>query len=215
MSMPISAMLPMGLLLVFTSLSMSSAPIHVQPHRGSTYTAAAAHHGLVSIQKYDPTIQQDLRYSTADNAFKRALYPADFPALASDDTARRLARASSLLHSRGYRLCVLDAYRPPAVQQALWDAIRDPRYVADPTVRWSQHCSGNAVDVTLIDPAGTPLRMPSAFDDFSQKAAATYRGRSPSIRHHLTLLQQAMTTAGFSIYSGEWWHFNNLHPQKK
>ena len=52
--------------------------------------------------------------------------------------------------------------------------------------------------------------MPSAFDDFSKKAAATYTGKDPAIRRRLTLLQQAMTRAGFSLYSSEWWRSNDL-----
>ena len=82
--------------------------------------------------------------------------------------------------------------------------------MADPRKKWSKHCYGRAVDVTLTDAAGRKLEMPSAFDDFSKKAAAAYTGTDASVRKRIGLLQKAMTSAGFSIYADEWWHFNDL-----
>lgn len=125
-------------------------------------------------------------------------------------TARKLAAANAALRPHGLRLLVLDAYRPPEVQWRIFQLFRSDRYVSDPRRRWSRHTYGRAVDVTLTDRAGRTLRMPSAFDDFSARAAADYRGSDPEVRANLRRLQQAMTGAGFSIYSAEWWHFNDL-----
>ncbi len=66
------------------------------------------------------------------------------------------------------------------------------------------------MDVTLTDLSGRVPQMPSTFDDFSKKAAATYTGTDPAVRHRLALLQKTMTSAGFTIYDDEWWHFNDL-----
>ena len=166
--------------------------------------------GLVPVDAADRSIQTDLRYATPDNVFKKVLYPAGFPALTADATAQKLAAANRGLKEHGLRLLVLDAYRPPEVQWQLFQMFRDDKYVADPRKKWSKHCYGRAVDVTLTDLSGRVLEMPSAFDDFSKKAAAAYTGKDPAIRRRLALLQKAMTSAGFSIYDDEWWHFNDL-----
>jgi D-alanyl-D-alanine dipeptidase len=166
--------------------------------------------GLVPVATYDASIRSNLPYATPDNVFKKVLYPAGFPALAADSTAQKLAAANRTLKPHGLRLLVLDAYRPPEVQWQLFQMFRDDKYVADPRKKWSKHCYGRAVDVTLTDLSGRVLEMPSAFDDFSKKAAAAYTGNDPAVRRRLALLQKAMTAAGFSIYDDEWWHFNDL-----
>ena len=58
------------------------------------------------------------------------------------------------LQRDGLDLKVWDAYHPQKVQQRMWDAIRDPRYVSDPSVNASRHTRGTAVDVTLVDRRG-------------------------------------------------------------
>ena len=82
--------------------------------------------------------------------------------------------------------------------------------MADPRKKWSKHCYGRAVDVTLVDLSGKEQEMPSAFDDFTKQAAAAYAGQDRVVKRNLARLQQAMTSAGFSIYGDEWWHFNDL-----
>ena len=201
--------LPILILSLFGCRTMP-APLKLEPANSARIISVAKTKGLVPVAAYDPSIRTDLRYATPDNTFKKILYPAGFPALAADSTAKKLAAAHRSLKPHGLRLLVLDAYRPPEVQWQLYQMFRDDNYVADPRKKWSKHCYGRAVDVTLTDLSGRVLTMPSAFDDFSKKAAATYTGKNPAIRRRLTLLQQAMTTAGFSIYNGEWWHFNDL-----
>lgn len=175
-------------------------------------TAAAARRGLVPADAFDPAIRvaRPLPYATPRNVFGRVLYAENFPALLSEPTARKLAVASRAVRAQGYRLLVWDGYRPPEVQWELFQQFRSPEFVADPRKRWSKHCYGRAVDVTLADASGRPVALPSAFDDFSEKAAARYTGGDPAVKRHLRVLQDAMTAAGFSIYTGEWWHFNDL-----
>jgi D-alanyl-D-alanine dipeptidase len=186
------------------------AALRNEPVKRETVIAAAAARGLVRVDYFDPTIAVVLPYATAGNVFGRALYPPGFPALLSQPTALKLAAANAKLRGDGLRLLVLDAYRPPEVQWQMFRDFRSERYVSDPRQRWSKHTYGRAVDVTLMDATGRALRLPTAFDDFSEKAAATYIGSDPEIRANLTRLQRAMTEAGFSIYAAEWWHFNDL-----
>lgn len=213
-SIPGMKLLPLGGLLLFLTLSgcrAMPAPLKLEAGAGAPEVVRLAGlKGLVPVAAYDASIRTDLRYATPDNVFKKVLYPAGFPALAADSTARKLAAANRALKPQGLRLLVLDAYRPPEVQWQLYQMFRDDKYVADPRKKWSKHCYGRAVDVTLTDLSGRVLEMPSAFDDFSKKAAASYTGNDPAVRLRLARLQKAMTAAGFSIYNDEWWHFNDL-----
>jgi D-alanyl-D-alanine dipeptidase len=51
--------------------------------------------------------------------------------------------------------------------------------------------------------------MGTDFDDFSPRATAfATDGVSPGQRANRARLRDAMTAAGLSAYSGEWWHFD-------
>lgn len=186
------------------------APLLMQPVKRTTVIASAAARGLVRADYYDRTLEIRLPYATPDNIFGRVLYPPGFPALLSQPTALKLAMANARLRRHGLRLRVLDAYRPPEVQWQIFQLFASDKYVSDPRRQWSKHTYGRAVDVELLDADGRVLPMPSAFDDFTKRAAATYTGTDPQIRANLARLQEAMTRAGFSIYPDEWWHFNDL-----
>lgn len=186
------------------------APLKLEPADPVRVVQRGKVRGLVPVQQYDSSIKVRLPYATPENAFKKVLYPPGFPALAAEPTARKLAAAQKALKPNGLKILVLDAYRPPEVQWQLFQMFRDDKFVADPRKKWSKHCYGRAIDLTLTDLSGNELVMPSPFDDFSAKAAAKYTGNDPAIRRRVKLLQDAMTAAGFSIYADEWWHFNDL-----
>lgn len=198
------------LLMGITGCRNLPAALTLAPADSTRVIQLAHDKGLVPVQLHDATIRTDLRYTTPENVFKKVLYPTGFPALTAAATAEKLAAANRRLHARGLCLLVLDAYRPPEVQWQIFQIFRDDKFVADPRKKWSKHCYGRALDVTVTDLNGRRLEMPSSFDDFSPKAAAHYTGSDPAVRRRLALLQKAMTGAGFSIYADEWWHFNDL-----
>ncbi|MES2466322.1 MAG: M15 family metallopeptidase [Verrucomicrobiota bacterium] len=194
----------------FTGCRAMPQPLKLEPVDACTIVNRARQQGLVPVQAYDASIRTDLRYATPDNVFKKVLYPSGFPAMAAEATARKLAAAQRALKPHGLGLLVLDAYRPPEVQWELFQLFKDDKYVADPRKKWSKHCYGRAVDVTLVDLSGKVQEMPSTFDDFTKNAAAVYQGQDPEVKRNLARLQQAMTSAGFSLYADEWWHFNDM-----
>ncbi len=126
---------------------------------------------LVDIGKADGFVI-DLRYTTADNFFKTAFYPQHARALLRPSTAAKLARVQAELKSQGLSLKIRDAYRPLSVQRAMWKTLPDARYVTDPA-KGGRHNRGAAMDATLVDAQGVELPMPTAHDDFSEKAGAT------------------------------------------
>ena len=163
---------------------------------------------FVDVRRVDSTIVVDLRYAGTDNFTHRALYPSKMPPLVRLSVAQRLAVAQAFLRPYGYRLKVWDAYRPQAAQAALWEAIRNTDFVADPKEGiGSMHTRGVAVDVTLVDRLGKEVAMPTEFDNFTPAAIHFYQGTDPIIRANLNLLQKAMARAGFYGLRTEWWHF--------
>ena len=167
-------------------------------------------HRLISLQQFIPGLFVDLRYGSPQNITGRKLYPAGMEALLDTQTARKLKKAQAHLAVRGKGLKIWDAYRPPEIQWQLLKSDTTSTYVADPKQWWSKHCSGRAVDVTLIElETGIELKMPSAFDDFSIRASSDYRGTDPEVIENLNLLQSTMSKAGFVGFKKEWWHYAN------
>ncbi|MFN2376144.1 MAG: M15 family metallopeptidase, partial [Candidatus Binatia bacterium] len=81
-------------------------------------------------------------------------------------------------------------------------------YLADP-LQGSRHNRGCAVDLTLFDlSTGAEVRMPSGYDDFSERAHPHYTGGEASERAARDLLRSIMEAEGFSVYQNEWWHFD-------
>ena len=168
----------------------------------------ARRYGLVHVPAKIPGIRIDLRYRTGANATGRPLYPANMPCLLHPVTVEKLAAAQRILEKQGYGILILDAWRPPETHAALWNAIKDPRWIVPPSDGLSMHCYGLAVDVTLVNAAGHEQRMPSGFDEFSERARRDYTGPDPEIRRNVALLQDAMRQAGFRSIPDEWWHFD-------
>ncbi|MFT5110470.1 MAG: D-alanyl-D-alanine dipeptidase [Pseudoalteromonas tetraodonis] len=172
--------------------------------------AAPTREKLVVLSDQIPLLQVDLRYAKSNNVSRRRLYDRSMPAMLDQSTAKKLAKAQKTLLAKGYALKVWDAYRPPAAHLRLWKRSGRSGYVADPRLGWSKHCSGRAVDVTLVDAnTGLEVEMPSKFDDFSKRASSNYRGSNFNIVKNLAALKSAMKNAGFIGIKMEWWHFEN------
>lgn len=88
---------------------------------------------------------------------------------------------------------------------------------SDPT-KPSPHYTGGAIDLTIIGPDGQLLPMGTEFDAFDVMAGTRFledkaaRGQLSSVEEQALLnrrmLFHAMTTAGFTNYNEEWWHFD-------
>ncbi len=169
---------------------------------------------LVPANRFAREIRWELAYGTPRNITGRPLYPPDMPCLLDSDTARKLGKAQERLRESGVGLLIWDAYRPTAVQRKLFASAGNSGFVANPSYGYSRHASGRAVDVTLYDlGTGNPLRMPSGFDDFSDRASSTYGGGDPEVARNVALLRSTMKASGFVGIEVEWWHFENADYQ--
>ena len=164
---------------------------------------------LVELVRLDSTVRLDIRYATADNFMGRAMY-GEARAFLQRPAAEALLRAHRKLARQAYGLLIFDAYRPWSVTKAFWDATPPEKrtYVANPK-KGSRHNRGCAVDLTLYDgKTGREVAMPSAYDDFTERAAADYPGGTPEQRRARKILRQAMEAEGFRVNAEEWWHFD-------
>ncbi len=168
---------------------------------------------LVDLATVAPGIAIEMRYATRKNFTKTVLYPRA-RCLLRRSVAARLARVHAALSRRKRGLKVWDCYRPVSVQQTLWKLVPDARYVARPIYRrgvvvdGSKHNRGAAVDLTLVDHRGAELPMPTAFDDFTERAHRSYRGGSRAAQRNKRVLERAMRAQGFVPLTSEWWHFD-------
>jgi len=166
---------------------------------------------LVELVKLDPTLRLDIRYATTNNFMHRPVYR-QARAFLQRPAAEALVRANHSLRPRGYGLLVFDGYRPWSVTKAFWDSAtqeqRDIGFVANPQ-EGSKHNRGCAVDLTLTGLAtGKEVTMPSAYDEFSDRAFPDYKGGSTPSRMLRDLLRSAMEAQGFTVLKEEWWHFD-------
>ena len=162
---------------------------------------------LVPLTALQPPPLLEIRYASPYNFMQEVLYPRP-QALLRCPVALALQQVQRDLAAEGLGLKVWDAYRPPAVQQRMWERIRDPRYVSDPAQNGGRHTRGTAVDVTLVDRRGRPLAMPTDFDDFSERAHGEASGIPAEAAAHSRRLREAMQRRGFLALASEWWHFD-------
>ncbi len=168
--------------------------------------AAADRSALLEIQSVVPEIRIELKYATADNFTGQIVYDFD-RCLLVKEAAFRLRDVQRELEAKGLGLKVWDGFRPIAAQWKFWELVPDERYVSDPR-KGGRHTRGTAVDLTLITKDGVELPMPSAFDDFSEKAHRGFQGASEEAIANCKLLEEVMEKHGFIGLPTEWWHFD-------
>jgi len=167
----------------------------------------------VNLEEYIPGIHISLAYYTKNNFTGQKLY--DSPvAYLRRGTADKLKKVSDEASRDGYRLIILDAYRPPEVQWKMWEKYPDSRFVANPHKGYSDHSRGCAVDLTLLDAQGRPVEMPSGFDQFGPSADRNYSDVSPARGANARYLEKIMIPNGFHPAVTEWWHFVDVDREK-
>jgi D-alanyl-D-alanine dipeptidase len=184
--------------------------------------------GLVDVQKLDPTIKVDLKYSTTDNFIKEDVYGDLERAYLQPMAAEKLIKANKFLKQEkpNYTLLVYDGARPRSVTKIFWARMshlpynRREDFVADPA-KGSIHNFGCAVDLTIADERGRALDMGTIFDFFGQEAeprreaAMLIAGKlTPQQLENRKLLRRVMKKAGYTSIETEWWHYNAMSREK-
>lgn len=184
-----------------SSATGSAAPI---PPLSDAARAA----GFVDVRAVVPDAVIDLRYATSNNFVGIPLYPPTARCLVHESLAGGLATAARLLRAGGERLVFWDCYRPHAVQARMFEVVPNPAWVARPGPYARSHVAGRSVDVTLAL-ADRLVDMGTGFDDFTARSLAyATEGVSVAAQANRARLRDAMTAGGFTVYDGEWWHFD-------
>jgi zinc D-Ala-D-Ala dipeptidase len=164
---------------------------------------------LVELITLDPTIKLDISYAGTNNFLGVPLYT-QARAFLQRPAAEALLRAHQELKAQGYGLIIHDGYRPWYVTEIFWKATPDDKkiFVANPA-EGSKHNRGCAVDLSLYDlQTGKEVKMPSGYDEMTDRAYADYAGGTAEERARRALLRQAMEKQGFQVIPDEWWHFD-------
>jgi D-alanyl-D-alanine dipeptidase len=164
---------------------------------------------LVELVRLDPSLHLDIRYATKNNFLGRPVYR-EARAFLQRPAAEALVRVNSVLRQKGYGLLIFDGYRPWSVTKAFWDATPEDKkqFVADPQ-KGSRHNRGCAVDLTLFDlRTGREVRMPSVYDEMTERSHINYQCATPEARAMRDLLRAVMEAEGFNVYESEWWHYD-------
>ena len=164
----------------------------------------------ITTDRFDVDIAQ--AYATSDNFTGAPIYSAAHCYLHAD-AGLLLQRAIGLAAALGYRFRIYDALRPSEAQWAMWRHTPDPVFLSDPR-RGSPHSRGVAVDLTLIDAAGSALDMGTAFDAFTPLSFHGSLGVSQAAQRNRALLLGIMTAAGWDCYLKEWWHYQLFAPRQ-
>lgn len=140
----------------------------------------------------------------------------------------RLAMANDWLLGKGYRLAILECWRPPHIQKRMylstWQrfALRHPdwsetklkRVVNRFTAPLNEkvpppHSTGGAVDLWLVSAAGEELEHRAPYERFDQTGFPfDAPGLSDEARRHRDLLAEAILPTGITNYPSEYWHWS-------
>lgn len=176
--------------------------------------------GYVNVRSLDSTIHVSLMYARPDNFTGTVLYDDLREAYLHPKAAAALVRAQRYLHTLrpDLSLKVYDAARSMAIQQKMWDKVKNTSkniYVSNPARGGGLHNYGLAVDLTLCRLDGDTIPMGTLIDHMGsashidrEDALVSARRISREARDDRQLLRRVMRHAGFMPLRTEWWHFN-------
>lgn len=198
-------------------------------------------YGMVDIQKLDPEILVELKYSTNDNFVGRDMYGDLERAYLEKEFANRVVNAQKILKQRNpnYTLLIYDAARPISTQRTMRKIVEGTeleQFVANGK-RGGRHNYGVAVDLTIATVDGLPLDMGAGFDDFTNvtsvkdtpdtsdpktRTIEIYRNYAEGLAangvisriaaNNRILLLEVMLEAKLYPYRREWWHYEDIMP---
>ncbi|MEC2343539.1 M15 family metallopeptidase [Paenibacillus barengoltzii] len=182
--------------------------------------------GFVYLDEVIPNAVYDLRYYTGDNFIGERIDGYNGPfAILTLRAARALKKVNDDLESQGYRLKIIDAYRPQKAVNHFARWSKDPqdtrmkeRFYPDVDKKnlfkqgylssKSGHSRGSTVDLTMVyKKTGEEVDMGSRVDFLGPISAHGAKGLTKAQRAARYILKTAMVKQGFQPYSKEWWHY--------
>ena len=175
---------------------------------------------LVDIRKACSTVICNIAWYIEKNGGKEAYEQAHF---VRKGVAERLNIAQSLLSNK-CKLMLDNAYRSPTMQQISYDNVlerlkkecpnwNDEQYEVEMSnrvskVEFASHCTGGAVDLTIVDNNGAQLAMGTSLDEFTDTTYTFSNLVSANAKANRAILVDVMVEAGFVNFPAEWWHWS-------
>lgn len=160
---------------------------------------------MIDVKDVNPSIMCEMRYASENNCTKQAL--CSNKCMVRTVVAKALDAVQKELEMMGMCLKVWDAYRPMSMQEKLWKACSDERYMVNP-MHPDYHCCGLAVDVTMVDlMTAEECEMPSDFNEFSMRAHCQSSDCSMMAQRNYHILHDVMMKHGFKSYDAQWHYF--------
>lgn len=195
---------------------------------------------FVYLSDVDPSIEQNVRYATADN-FTGSIVSSydDNVVILTRVVAEALAKVQRKLNIYGLGLKIFDGYRPHTavlffkqwasssvdeninIKQKYYPNIdKAELFMSGYISSASKHSRGGAVDLTIVNLSNTAeqqgknaeLDMGTEFDFLDQKSHVLNTEISLEAMQNRCLLRSFMEEAGFQGYRKEWWHFDFMQP---
>jgi len=129
---------------------------------------------------------------------------------------------------KGYRLAIIEGWRPPLIQRRMYAAVR--KFYGEKNPQWSEryltrfvnqftapmdlrvpppHSTGGAVDVFLVNDRGEPYDMHSPHKPTdSRYFMHDALGLDPEVEKHRQILREAMSSTELTNYPSEYWHWS-------
>ncbi|MEO7952958.1 MAG: D-alanyl-D-alanine dipeptidase [Polaromonas sp.] len=167
---------------------------------------------LIHITEQSHDVEIELIYASENNFTGQVIYDHALCFL-HPQAETCLRQAVTGARALGFRLKILDAFRPQEAQEALWAVAPNPDYIADPA-RGSNHTRGVALDVTLIDADGLALDMGTPVDTMSAASHHFHAGHPVPAQLNRMRLLTVMLEAGFVHHPREWWHYQLPDPAR-
>lgn len=190
---------------------------------------------LVEV-KSDDDFEIDMMYAKTQNMMQTDVYSAvgmGNRCFVQPDLWECLQNLRPILQTKGLKLKICDAYRPPLAFDLMKKITPMEGFFAA-TAERSQHCHASAIDVTLLDKKGVELDFPCAVDAYEEKyALQVLQGKVDEFYKHLEkakyswnapedaekiknreMLRQMMENVGLAALEHEWWHFNLPNKEK-
>ncbi|MES2997988.1 MAG: M15 family metallopeptidase [Pseudomonadota bacterium] len=181
---------------------------------------------FVYLKSWAPTIQEEVRYYTANNFIGRPIQGYLNPVcLLTKKAANALLSIQNTLSEKNLGLRVFDCYRPQMAVDDFFQWSQNPQdqkmknayyphinkadlFTLNYIARRSGHTRGSTVDLTLVDlKTNEPLDMGTPFDFMDPLSHPSCRKITIKQFHNRMLLRRIMMTFGFSPLKTEWWHF--------
>ncbi len=193
----------------------------------NSYASEKQPSDFVYLKSWIPTIQEDVRYYSANNFIGRPIsgYKKPF-CLLTQQAATALLEIQNTLSKKNLGLKVFDCYRPQRAVDDFFQWSQNPHdqkmkneyyprinktelFQLNYIAHRSGHTRGSTVDLTLIDlSTNKALDMGTPFDFMDPLSHPSSRAITAAQFKNRMLLQTIMIKFGFVPLKTEWWHFS-------